>query len=55
MAKNEASGRSTLLRQPPDDPSKAPLENALELTELGVLGPVRVLTLILISFSFSPP
>ncbi|KAG6014822.1 hypothetical protein E4U43_006075, partial [Claviceps pusilla] len=30
--------RSTLLRPPPPDPSKAPIENALEVTEVGVLG-----------------
>lgn len=33
--------RSTLLRPPPDDPNKAPIENVLEVTELAVLGPVR--------------
>lgn len=32
--------RTTLLRPPPDDPNKAPIENVLEVTELGVLGPV---------------
>lgn len=32
--------RPTLLRQRPDDPNKAPIENALEVTELAVLGPV---------------
>ncbi|KAJ4298766.1 acyl-CoA thioesterase [Collariella sp. IMI 366227] len=31
--------RATLLRPPPDDPKKAPIENALEVTELAVLGP----------------
>ncbi|KAL2261574.1 hypothetical protein VTK26DRAFT_3860 [Humicola hyalothermophila] len=31
--------RPTLLRTPPDDPNKAPIENALEVTELAVLGP----------------
>ncbi|KAL2268873.1 hypothetical protein VTJ83DRAFT_3719 [Remersonia thermophila] len=31
--------RPTLLRLPPDDPNKAPIENALEVTELAVLGP----------------
>lgn len=36
MAKEE---RVTLLRPPPPDPSKAPIENALEVTEIGVLGP----------------
>lgn len=33
--------RTTLLRPPPNDESKAPIENVLEVTELGVLGPVR--------------
>ena len=32
--------RSTLLKTPPDDPNKAPIENALEVTDLAVLGPV---------------
>ncbi len=36
------AGRPTLLRQPPDDPNKAPIENALEVTEMAVLGPVRL-------------
>ncbi|KAH6628274.1 thioesterase-like superfamily-domain-containing protein [Chaetomium tenue] len=31
--------RSTLLRPPPEDPKKAQIENALEVTELAVLGP----------------
>ncbi|GAB1311605.1 acyl-CoA thioesterase [Madurella fahalii] len=31
--------RPTLLRPPPDDPNKAPIENVLEVTELAVLGP----------------
>ncbi|SPQ19098.1 ae3be18e-8153-42fc-ab5c-bcd657f27521 [Thermothielavioides terrestris] len=31
--------RPTLLRPPPEDPNKAPIENALEVTELAVLGP----------------
>lgn len=34
--------RTTLLRPPPNDKSKSPIENALEVTELGVLGPVRL-------------
>lgn len=38
------SGRPTLLRPPPEDASKAPIENALEITELGVLGPVCFLS-----------
>ena len=32
--------RPTLLRPPPNDPDKAPIENVLEVTELAVLGPV---------------
>lgn len=32
--------RPTLLRPPPEDPGKAPIENALDVTELAVLGPV---------------
>lgn len=36
------AGRPTLLRQPPDDPNKAPIENALEVTEMAVLGPVSL-------------
>ena len=32
--------RPTLVRQPPQDTSKAPIENALELTDLSVIGPV---------------
>ncbi|RDW92594.1 acyl-CoA thioesterase II-like protein [Coleophoma crateriformis] len=31
--------RSTLVRPPPLDPSKSAIENVLELTELGVIGP----------------
>ncbi|KAK1833219.1 acyl-coenzyme A thioesterase 8 [Podospora conica] len=31
--------RPTLLRQPPPDPNKAPIENVLDVTELAVLGP----------------
>ncbi|KAK2780549.1 acyl-CoA thioesterase II [Colletotrichum kahawae] len=34
-----ATGRSTIVRPPPDDPNKSPIENVLEVTELGVLGP----------------
>jgi hypothetical protein len=32
--------RVTLMRPPPPDPNKSPIENALEVTELAVLGPV---------------
>lgn len=38
--KPSSEQRATLLRPPPDDPNKAPIENVLEVTELGVLGPV---------------
>lgn len=34
-------GASTLLPPPPRDPSKAPIENTLEVTEMRVLGQVR--------------
>ncbi|KAI8182119.1 hypothetical protein Brms1b_011272 [Colletotrichum noveboracense] len=34
-----ATGRSTIVRPPPEDPNKSPIENVLEVTELGVLGP----------------
>lgn len=33
--------RVTLLRPPPKDDTKAPIENALEVTEMAVLGKVR--------------
>lgn len=33
--------RPTLIKPPPEDPNKAPIENVLEVTELAVLGPVR--------------
>ena len=32
--------RTTLLRPPPADPNKSPIENVLDVTELAVLGPV---------------
>ncbi|KAH7316631.1 acyl-CoA thioesterase II [Stachybotrys elegans] len=32
-------GRVTLIRPPPPDPNKAPIESVLEVTELAVLGP----------------
>ncbi|GAP92521.2 putative acyl- thioesterase II [Rosellinia necatrix] len=34
-----STGRPTLVRTPPVDESKAPIENALELTELSIIGP----------------
>ncbi|KAK1763553.1 Thioesterase/thiol ester dehydrase-isomerase [Phialemonium atrogriseum] len=33
------SDRPTLVKPPPEDPNKAPIENVLDVTELGVLGP----------------
>ncbi|GKT42421.1 acyl-coenzyme A thioesterase 8 [Colletotrichum spaethianum] len=45
-----ASGRSTIIRPPPDDPNKAPIENVLEVTELGVLGPVSLGPLIILPY-----
>lgn len=38
MAREEQ--RSTLVRPPPADPDKAPIENVLDVTEVGVLGTV---------------
>ncbi|KAG5927316.1 hypothetical protein E4U53_002887, partial [Claviceps sorghi] len=40
MTDRETGGdeRPTLLRPPPPDPCKAPIENVLEVTEVGVLG-----------------
>ena len=35
-----SESRPTLVRQPPQDKSKALIENALELTDLSVIGPV---------------
>lgn len=37
------SDRPTLIRPPPKDPDKAPIENALEVLELSVIGPVRAM------------
>ena len=34
--------RPTLIRAPPVDPSKSPLENSLELTTLSDVGPVSL-------------
>src|SRR5450432_1758546 len=44
------NSRATITRPRPSDPSKSVIENALELTELAVIGPVRPL---LPSFHFS--
>lgn len=32
----------TLIRPPPDDPNKSPIENVLDVLELGVIGPVSL-------------
>ena len=42
----ESDEGATLLKPGPKDPNKAPIENVLEVTEMGVLGPV--------SFQFPP-
>jgi len=42
--------RSTLVREPPLDPSKSAIENVLELRELAAIAPVRR-SLAFISFS----
>ena len=34
--------RPTLIRPPPEDLSKAPIENTLEVIELAVIGPVSL-------------
>ncbi|CAN8100493.1 unnamed protein product [Discula destructiva] len=39
MSDEGGSDRPTLIRPPPNDPEKAPIENALEVLELGVIGP----------------
>lgn len=36
----ETRDRATLLRPPEADPEKAPIETVVEVTALGVLGPV---------------
>ena len=36
-----ADHRPTLIKPPPLDPKKAQIENALELTDLAIIGPVR--------------
>lgn len=40
MPEEGGSERPTLIRPPPDDPDKAPIENALDVLELSVFGPV---------------
>ncbi|KAF3768748.1 hypothetical protein M406DRAFT_92086 [Cryphonectria parasitica EP155] len=39
MSEEGASDRPTLIRPPPDDPDKAPIENALDVLDLSVIGP----------------
>jgi hypothetical protein len=34
------AGRATLIKAPELDPGKAQIENALELTDLSIIGPV---------------
>jgi hypothetical protein len=38
--KRTMAARATLVKPPPVDESKAPIENALELTELSIIAPV---------------
>ena len=42
MPEEGGTNRPTLVRPAPDDPSKAPIENVLDLVELGVFGPVSL-------------
>lgn len=42
MADEGGNDRPTLIRPPPNDPDKAPIENALEVLELSVIGPVSL-------------
>lgn len=46
MAEEGGSERPTLIRPPPNDPDKAPIENALDVLELNVFGPVSLLIFI---------
>ncbi|EGY13642.1 uncharacterized protein VDAG_00324 [Verticillium dahliae VdLs.17] len=39
---SSSSGRTTLVKPPPYDPEKSHIENVLEVTELGVLGPIYI-------------
>jgi hypothetical protein len=41
-----AASRPTLVKAPSVDESKAPIENALELTDLSIIGPVSCLLLL---------
>lgn len=40
MPEEGGNDRPTLIRPPPDDPDKAPIENALDVLDLSVIGPV---------------
>lgn len=40
MSKPSNGPMKTLVKQPPPHAAQAPIENALELTELGVIAPV---------------
>lgn len=39
---SKEAARPTLIRPPPEDPSKAAIENSLEVTELAVIAPVSL-------------
>lgn len=43
------AGRSTLIKAPELDPSKAQIENALELTDLSIIGPVWKLPIVFLA------
>lgn len=43
MSQEGGTNRPTLVRPAPEDPDKAPIENVLDVLELGVFGPVSVL------------
>lgn len=40
MSQEGGTNRPTLVRPAPEDPDKAPIENVLDVLELGVFGPV---------------
>lgn len=44
MSQEGGTNRPTLVRPAPEDPDKAPIENVLDVLELGVFGPVSFLT-----------
>lgn len=43
MPEQGGNERPTLIRPPPTDPDKSPIENALDVLELNVFGPVCVI------------